>query len=205
MLSLKSRDGLLPSSVCRLGCLLNIQLRRCLLIVVECAEPGGGGCLDDLRETRLHDLLTEKACPDCVLDHSFGARLGCDESSQVCLGSDVTRSLEPDSSLARAEGCSCHAVLRPTWEEQFERPLPDPVITRCRTLLLQDCVAVNPQNVVNTTNFQRILAKLDALVHCADDICLAQELVCAEAPAGDCRGFGHAPHVANVPLRRCCA
>ena len=36
--SLQSRDGLLPGFVCRLGCLLNTQPRRCLLIAVECAE-----------------------------------------------------------------------------------------------------------------------------------------------------------------------
>ena len=51
--SLQCRDGLLPGFVCRLGRLLNIQLRRSLLITVECAEISGGGSLDDLRETRL--------------------------------------------------------------------------------------------------------------------------------------------------------
>ena len=48
-------------------------------------------------------------------------------------------------------------------------------------------------------------------MHCADDICLAQELVRDKLPrpnsdserdaaVGDCRGFGQAPHVANYPL-----
>ena len=55
--SLQSRDSCLPSFVCRLGCLLNIQPCCCLLVVVECAEIGGGGDLDDLREARLQDLL----------------------------------------------------------------------------------------------------------------------------------------------------
>ena len=59
--SLQSSDGLLSGFVCHLGCLLNIQLYRCLLVAVECAEIGGGGCLDDLRETRLQDLLREMA------------------------------------------------------------------------------------------------------------------------------------------------
>ena len=187
---LQSRDGLLPGVVCRLGCLLNIQLRRCLLIAVECVKIGGGGCLDDLRETRLQDLLRKKACPNSVSDHTLDARFGCDESSHVCKSSDVPRSFEPDSRLACAEGCLCRAVLRETTEEPFERPLPDLVIDPCHTLFLQDCVAVNPQDVVDTADSQtcpkegelclRVLAKLDALAHCTDG--LAQNLVCDELP-----------------------
>ena len=57
----------------------------------------------------------------------------------------------------------------------------------------------------------RILAKLDALVHCTGDFCPAQELVCdklsrpksdseRDAVVGDCIGFGQAPHVAISPL-----
>ena len=46
---LQSSNCLLPSFVCCLSCLLHIQLCRCLLIIVRCAEIGGGGCLDDLR------------------------------------------------------------------------------------------------------------------------------------------------------------
>ena len=47
--------------------------------------------------------------------------------------------------------------------------------------------------------------ELNALVHGADDVCLAQELVRdsdseRDAAVGDCRGFGHALHVANSPL-----
>ena len=45
-----------------------------LLITVKCAETGEGGCLDGLRETRLQELLTEKACPDCVTDRTLDAR-----------------------------------------------------------------------------------------------------------------------------------
>ena len=39
--SLQSRDSLLPGFVCRLGCLLNVQVCCCLLVAVECAEIGG--------------------------------------------------------------------------------------------------------------------------------------------------------------------
>ena len=105
-----------------------------------------------------------------------------------------------------------HAILGETREEPIEGPLPDLIVDRCRPLFLQDFVAVNPQDVVDTADAQtfpkegelclRNLAKLDALVHCADDICLAQELVRYELPrpdsdsaervaaVGDCRGFG---------------
>ena len=81
-----------------------------------------------------------------------------------------------------------HAVLR---EEPFERPFPDLVVDRYSTLLLQDCAAVNPQDVVDTANSQtfskegelclRVLAELDAFVHCSDDI-RPQELVHDELP-----------------------
>ena len=173
-----------------LGCLLNMQLYRCLLVAVECAEIGGGGCLDDLRETRLQDLLREMAC---VSDHTLDARFACDESSQVCKSSAVSHSLEP--------------------------------IHRCRPLFLQDFVAVNLQDVVDAADAQtfskegelclRILAMLDAIVHCTDDFSLVQELVRDELPRSDsnsecdatvcnCRVLGQAPDVANFPLKRCC-
>ena len=148
------RDGLLPGFVCSLGCLLNMQLRRCLLITVECAEVGGGGCLDDLGETRLQDLLRRKACPNCISDHTLDARFGCDESSQVCRNSDVPRPFEPNSGLASAEGRLRHPVLCEAREEPIERPLPDLVIDCCSTLFLQDCASVNPQDVVDTANSQ---------------------------------------------------
>ena len=53
---------------------------------------------------------------------------GCDESSQVCRSSDVSRSFEPNSGLACAEGPLRHAVLCETREEEFERPLPDLIV-----------------------------------------------------------------------------
>ena len=86
-------------------------------------------------------------------------------------------------------------------------------------------MAVNPQDAVDTADAQtfskegdlclRILAELDALVHCANDICLAQKLVRDELPrpdsnsecdatSGNYGGFGQAPGVANFPLMSCC-
>ena len=45
-------------------------------------------------------------------------------------GCDVSRSLEPDSVLARTEGCLRDAVLRETGEEPFEGPLPNFIVNR---------------------------------------------------------------------------
>ena len=156
--SVQSTDCLLPSFVCRLGCFLNIQLRRCLLNTVKRAEVGGGSCLDHLREACLQDLLREKVCSDCVSDPSLDARFGCDESSQVCRSSDVSRSF----------------LLCEAREEPFKRLLLKLLADLCSTLLLKQCVAVNPQNVVDTANSQtlsedgelrlRVLAELDAFV-----------------------------------------
>ena len=91
----------------------------------------------------------------------------------------MSRALEPNSGLACAESCLCHAVLCETREEPLERPLPDPIVDRCRPLCHQDCVGVHPQDVVVTADSQtfskegelclRILAQLDALVHCAGE------------------------------------
>ena len=58
-------------------------------------------------------------------------------------GSDVSRSLEPNSGLACAEGHLCHAVLCETGEEPFEGSLPKNIVDRRCTLFLQDCAAVN--------------------------------------------------------------
>ena len=101
--------------------------------------------------------------------------------------SNVSRSFEPNSGLACAEGRLRHAVFCEAREEPCERPLPDLVVDLCSTLFLQDYVAVNPQDVLDTANSQtlakegefclRILAQLNSFVHCSDDICLAQELV----------------------------
>ena len=123
---------------------------------VQSAEIGGGGCLDDLGEARLQNLPWEKACPNCVLDHSLNARIGCDESSPVCRSRDVSRSCVPYFRLACAERCLRHTVLRETREEPFERTVPNLVVDLCSTLFLQDCVAVNPLDVVDTANSQTL-------------------------------------------------
>ena len=94
--SVQSSNCSLPGFVCHLGCLLNMQLCRGVLIIVQCPERSEGGSLDDLRETRLQDLLREKARPNCVSDHSVDALFGCDESSQVCKSSDVSHSFVLD-------------------------------------------------------------------------------------------------------------
>ena len=130
---------------------------------------------------RLLDLLWEEACPHCVLDHSLDARFGCDESSQVCRCSDVSRPFQPNSGLACTKGRLCHAVLRETRKEPFKRPLPDLVVDLCSPLFLQDRVVVNRQDVVGTANSQtlseegelrlRVLAELDAFVHCSNTVC----------------------------------
>ena len=166
--------------------------------------------MDDLKEARLQDLLWEKARPNCVSHHSLDARFGCDESSQVCRSSDVSRFFEPSSRLTCTEGCLCHAVLCETWEEPFERPLPDLVVDLCSTLFLQDCVAVNPQDVVDTADFQalsegelrlRVLAELDAFVCWSDaEVSRPNSHSECDATVGNCRSVGHFPHVTNSPL-----
>ena len=180
------QDCLLPRFLCCLGRFLNIQLCRGLVFVIQGVEVGGGGCLDDLGKARLQDLLREKACPNCVSDHGLDARFGCDESPWMCRCSDVPRSFELNSRLASAEGRLCHAVLCETQEAPFERPLPDLVVDLCRPLFFQDCVAVNPQDVVDTAHSQalsegelrlRVLAELDAFVQRSDGVCLAHELI----------------------------
>ena len=87
------------------------------------------------------------------------------------------------AATSRAEGL-CHAVHCETQEEPFERPLSDLVVDLCSPLFLEDCVAVNPQDVVDTADSQtlpkegelclRIVAELNVLVHCTDDVCLVR-------------------------------
>ena len=73
-------------------------------------------------------------------------------SSQVCRSSDVSRSFVPNSGLASTECRLRHTVLRETWEESFERPLPNLVVDFRSPLFLQDCVAGNPQDVVDAAD-----------------------------------------------------
>ena len=110
----------------------------------------------------------------------------------MCRSSGVPRSFEPNSGLACAEGRLRHAILCEDREDLLERPLPDLVVDRCSTLFLQDCVAVNPQDEVDTAYSQtcseqgelrlRVLAELNAFAHRSDDFRLAQELVGDELP-----------------------
>ena len=117
----------------------------------------------------------------------------------------VSRSFEPNSGLACAEGRLRHAVLCETREEPSERPPTDFVVDLCSPLFLQDCRIVwpvNPQDVVDTADSQtlteegeprlRFLAELDAFVYCSDDISLAQELVRDELSRSDSGSEGGA-------------
>ena len=120
-------------------------------------------------------------CPETVC---------CQDSSAACAAfwRWMSRWPQRDTSPGAAQGeglprlrHGSHAVLRETREETFEGPLPNLIVNSRCTLFLQDCVAVNPQDVVDTADAQtfskegelclRILAELDALVHCGDDIC----------------------------------
>ena len=83
--SLQSSCCLLPSFVCCLSRLLNIELCRGLIFINKGAEVGGGGCFDD----------RNKASQYCVLEHCLDARLGCCEGAQVCWSRDVSRSCSP--------------------------------------------------------------------------------------------------------------
>ena len=122
--------------------------------------------------------------------------------------------------LALRVACVMLSSVRPRKSRSKDR-CPNFIANRRCTLFLHDCVAVNPQDVVDTVDAQTlseegalclwILAELNAPMHCSDDICLAEELVRDELPrpnsdferdatVGDCRGFSHAPHVASSPL-----
>ena len=50
----------------------------------------------------------------------------------------------------------CHAVFCETWEQPFERLLSDLVVDLCSPLFLQDCVAVNTQDVVDAADTQTL-------------------------------------------------
>ena len=141
----------------------------------------------------------------------------------MCRSSDVSRSFVPDSRLASTERRLRHTVLRETCEEPFKRPLPNLDVDFCSPLFLKDCVAVNSQDVAHAADSQtlsgdgkfrlRVLAQLDAFVHCSNDVCFAQELVrvvlsmCdsaseCHASSSNCGNFGHTLHVVDPPLKR---
>ena len=112
-----------------------------------------------------------------------------------------------------------HTVLRETWEEPFERPLPNLFKDLYNPLFLKDCVvdATDTQTLSEEGKFRlRILAELDAFVHCSEDVCFAQELVRdvlwrfnsdseCDASSGNGGDFGHVLHVTDPPpLKRRC-
>ena len=127
-------------------------------------------------------VSTGEACQDCVTDHALDARFGCGEGSQVCRSCNVPRPFEP--------GCLRHAVLHETREEPIEGPLPNFIVNRPLRFVPPGLCGREP--VVDSADPQtfceerelclRVLAELNALVHCADDICLAQKLVRDELP-----------------------
>ena len=97
-------------------------------------------------------MFRQKASCDCILYQRLNARHGCCETSQVCWSRDVSRSFVPDSGLASTEIRLRHTVLRETWEEPFERPLPNLIVDFRRPLFLEDCVAVYSQDVVDAAD-----------------------------------------------------
>ena len=116
--------------------------------MVQGAEAGGGGCFNDRGKASLQGVFRQKASCDCILYQRLNAQLGCCESSRVCRSRDVV----PDSGLASTECRLRHTVLRETWAEPFDRPLPNLVVDFRRPLFLEDCVAVYSQDVVDAAD-----------------------------------------------------
>ena len=97
----------------------------------ECAEIGRGGGLDD-SETRLQNLLREKARPIFVSDQTLDAWFGCDERAPRCAGAAMSRALLNtirDWPALRV-ACVMLSCVRPG--KSLSRD-------RCRPLFLQDC------------------------------------------------------------------
>ena len=61
-----------------------------------------------------------------------------------------------DRSLASAERRFCHTVLCGTWEEPPKRLVTNLAADFCGPLFLQDCVAVNLQDVVDAADSQSL-------------------------------------------------
>ena len=94
---------------------------------------------------------------------------------------DVSRSFVPDSGLLCAECRLRHTVLRETWEEQFERPVPNFVVDFCSPLFLKDCVAVYSQDVVDAANSHTLSEE-------GDSGCDASTGNCGDLPCSARRG-----------------
>ena len=124
---------------------------------------------------------------------------------------------------ALSVACVILSFVRPG-KRPFKRPLPNFVADFCSPLFLEDGMAVHSQ-VVDAAHSHTlseegkfrlwVLAELDAIVHCSNDVCFAQELVRyvlsrsdsdseCDASRGSCGDFGHVLHVADPPLKSRC-
>ena len=144
----------------------------------------------------------------CVLAHCMDARLGCYEGSQVCWSRDVTRPFVPDSGLACAECCLRQASMKPRKRRLRERcptRFSYRIVWPCtrKMWLMRLTPALSPQECRFCL---RVLAELNAFMHCSNDIPLGQELIRdvlsrsvshskCYATLGDCDDFGHLLHV----------
>ena len=192
------------------------------VLVIKSVKVGGEGCFNDCGQACFQEVLRQKTSCDPVLDHCLDARFGCYECSQVRRSRDVSRCFVPDSRLACAECGLRHAVFCAR-ELPFEGPLSNLVVDFCSSLFLKDCAAVYSQDVVDAADSQtlteegkfrlRVLAEVDAFVHCSNDVCVGQRLVRdvlsrsdndseCDASSDNCGDFGHVLHVADPPLRR---
>ena len=103
-------------------------------------------------------------------------------SAPRCAGPAMSRALfypMPDR-LALGAACSVQSSVNPG--KSLSRDLlSNPIVDFSSSFLLQDCVAVHPEDVVDTANARasaqesefrlRILAQLNTFVHCSDDVC----------------------------------
>ena len=70
----------------------------------------------------------------------------------MCRSRDVSRPCVPDSALASTECRLRHTVFRETWEDPFERLLPNLVVDFCSPLFLKVRVTVYSQDVVDAAS-----------------------------------------------------
>ena len=155
--SLQSSNCLLPSFVCCLSRLLNIQLCRGLFIVVKGAEKCGSGV--SMTAVRRVSRWCSGRRPAQTASWISAWMRGL----AAAWSRNVTRSFVPDSS---AECCLRQTVLRESSKEALERPLPNLFEDFSSPFLLQDRVAVHSQDVVDAANS-----------HCSNDIRLGRELI----------------------------
>ena len=122
----------------------------------------------------------EKVCRSCVLDHTLVVGFGCDQSAPDVPGAATSRALlypSPDWPALRVATVMLSSV-RPG-KSRSRDCCPISSQTAAAPLFLQDCVAVNPQVVVDAADSQtlseqgkfrlRVLAELNTFVHRPDD------------------------------------